>query len=68
MKLSECTMGVLVQNKEGHIGHVVGLGRNILNRVQIQNATFGDVVPVVKWVDEPLPASIHHSNISLYKD
>jgi len=67
MKLSKCTMGVLVENKEGGIGHVVGLTRNILNRVQINNCVFGEVVPVVKWVDELLPASVHHSNIELFK-
>ena len=60
-------MGVLVENKEGDIGHVVGLTRNMLNKVQINNSVLGEVIPVIKWVDEPLPASIHHSNIELYR-
>ena len=68
MKLSQCTMGVIVINNEGGIGHVVGLTRSICNKVQINNSTYGEVIPVVKWVDEPLSASIHHRNISLYKD
>ena len=36
MKLSKCTIGVLAK-KEGEIGHVVGLTRNMLHRIHHSN-------------------------------
>lgn len=72
MKLSECTLGVLVQLepgkmplwRKGRVGHIVGLTLNAQDVPQ--------VIPVVKWaaadhVSEK-PIGIHPSNLVLFKD
>ena len=65
MKLSECKIGVVVQDTimvngvmDGSLGHVVGLTLNC-----------GDeVIPTVLWAGEKEPRGIHHSNIALYEE
>lgn len=66
MKLSQCKIGVLVKEtkvwelgkSKAKIGHVVGLGYG-------HNQ---EVIPLVHFVGEQLPRTIHHTNISIYKD
>lgn len=66
MKLSQCTMGILVESSEGHIGHVVGLTQSY-NHPGVEN-TAGEVIPVIKWSYKELPSSVHHKNLKIYKD
>lgn len=76
MKLSECTIGKLVEltsnvNGPGAIGHVVGLTLNIdlklsepLSNFETRNRT----IPLVKFADEEFPRGIHPANLKEYKD
>jgi hypothetical protein len=60
LKLSECTLGVVVAScgDDRKIGHVVGLHKN----------STGEVIPVVLWAGDAIPVAIHHSNIRKYKE
>ena len=65
MKLSECKIGVVVQNTiptngviDGSLGHVVGLTLN----------SGDEVIPTVLWAGEEGPRGIHHDNIALYEE
>ena len=66
MKLSQCTMGVIIQSGDGYIGHVVGLTQSV--DYPGSKSTEGEVIPLVKWSYKELPSGIHHTNIKLYKD
>lgn len=76
MKLSECTIGKLVEltnnvRGPGTIGHVVGLTLNIdlkysnpLSESEARSRT----IPLVKFADEEFPRGIHPGNLREYKD
>lgn len=59
MKLSECNLGQIVQDKAlpERIGHVVGLTKN----------SHHTVIPVVKFAGEDCPIAIHHDNLMKVK-
>jgi hypothetical protein len=65
MKLSECKIGVVVQNTimingvmDGGLGHVAGLTLGYSD----------EVIPTVLWAGEEGPRGIHHDNIALYEE
>ena len=62
MKLKECKIGVLVSNKQGHIGHIACLSRNSAQ----------EIVPVVIFAGgldnlHGERRAIHHKNLELFK-
>jgi len=73
MKLSECIIGIVVQDEcyscteRVKIGHIVGLtskySMSVKNFVELD-----DVIPLVKFVGEETPRGIHHGNLKVYKD
>ena len=59
MKLSECSIGVIVtesREEKELIGHVVGLYEN----------PSGEVIPVVRFANNAIPRPIHHGNLKKY--
>lgn len=76
MKLSECTIGKLVEltnnvNGPGAIGHVVGLTLNINLKYSAPLSEFetrSRTIPLVKFADKEFPRGIHPANLKEYKD
>lgn len=65
MKLSKCKYGEVVTDKNGRIGHIVGLD------VQYDfndKGNRGETIPLVQFSCEKHPVKIHYRNIELYKD
>lgn len=67
MKLSECTIGKLVQERrDGMIGHIVGLTFNCdvefiagMSTQELRSRT----IPLVKYPHREFPIGIHYANI-----
>lgn len=64
MKLSKCTMGIIIIDNAGHIGHVVGLATTSSGYPDNNS----EVIPMIKWAGKEIPHAIHHGNIEIYKD
>lgn len=68
MKLSECTLGRLVVNRNGEVGHIVGLTYNIhvMNSGELTpKERFERTIPLVKFPYGE--QAIHHANLDIFE-
>lgn len=72
MKLSKCTMGIVVRAvAKDHfggyrIGHIVGLDLNYRRNIMADDKA--SVIASVLWAGEKHPTPIHPGNITIYTD
>lgn len=64
MKLSECNIGKIVCTSDNEVGHIVGLGYNIQDKLvkdKSNKELYNHVVPIVRFHSGE--RTIHHTNI-----
>ena len=72
MKLSECTMGILVYTESPNgdvssVGMVVGITNNCESENYSRRSHPERAIPLVKFSGETGPRGIHHSNLKPFK-
>lgn len=66
MKLKDCKHGILVVNREGHIGMIIGITNNCELADFNVRAEPERAIPLVKWASGAT-YGIHPANIELLK-
>jgi len=68
MKLSKCVYGTLVQSlSSSNVGMIVGISNNSYNKCIEVRGEVDKAIPVVQW-SSGVTSSIHHTNITKFKD